>query len=58
MAKAKVFVKIASHGYKEGFKEKLETLFQQDPRYVVYFIFGLHITKHYNLTYLTSEQEN
>ena len=41
---AKVFIKIASHGYKEGFAEKLETLFQQEPRYVVYFIFGLHIT--------------
>ena len=45
MAKAKVFVKIASHGYKEGFKEKLETLFQQDPRYVcsiLYLWFTYH----------------
>ena len=26
---AKVFIKIASHGYKEGFREKIETLFQE-----------------------------
>ena len=32
MAKAKVFVKIASHGYKGGFEEKLEKLFQEDEK--------------------------